>query len=428
MILQALPALVDQIPTLLEHVIQRFETGCLGGDARSFMPCFLGQFPFVCPAEEQAEEELPGGKTEAVHRGIICDGCGANPIVGVRFQCTVCPNFDLCKACEAKGEHAPSHPMLQLRGSADAGEAVHQNVQCNSCGVVPIRGPRFKCTVCHDFDLCDACEQKGDHDHPLLKMRRPMQHRGRGRFGARPWMRHAQHFGPFAQHFAPSTANSQEHCSGPLFRMFAGAGRGGCKRSNAGSAFVSDITLPDGAEVPVGVEMVKTWKFRNDGQQAWPQGSSLVLKRCRGEFETAPLPISRLPNPGEEVEVSVTLKALQPGRGRVCYRLVDNNGVPFGKLWADVVAVAQEVKADPPKAEPVKTEPAKETPKESAKESPKEPEQPHRFEFVQPHRFEIALTALASMGFTDRKRNIKILNKEKGNIERTITRLIEGSM
>jgi next-to-BRCA1 protein 1 len=174
--------------------------------------------------------------------------------------------------------------------------------------------------------------------------------------------------------------------------------------------------------------MVKTWKFRNDGQQAWPQGSSLVLKRCRGEFETAPLPISRLPNPGEEVEVSVTLKALQPGRGRVCYRLVDNNGVPFGKLWADVVAVAQEVKADPPKAEPVKTEPAKETPKESAKESPKEPEQPHRFEIGQPHRFEIALTALASMGFTDRKRNIKILNKEKGNIERTITRLIEGSM
>jgi hypothetical protein len=212
---------------------------------------------------------------------------------------------------------------------------------------------------------------------------------------------------------------------------------------------VSDVTLPDGAEVQVGVEMVKTWKFRNDGQAAWPEGTALVLKRCRGEFETTPLPISRLPNPGEEVEVSVTIKALQPGRGRVCYRLVDNNGVPFGKLWADVVAVGLEVKAEPapatPKTEPVQKQPTQEAPKEPAKEEPKEPakeepkepakeapKEPDRawqrvdYHFEQhPHRFEIALTALAGMGFTDRKRNIRILNKEKGNLERSVTRLLE---
>jgi hypothetical protein len=83
---------------------------------------------------------------------------------------------------------------------------------------------------------------------------------------------------------------------------------------------VSDVTLPDGTEIPVGAEMVKTWKFKNEGRNAWPEGTKLVLKRTKGEFETAPLPIARLPEGGEEVEVSATLKALQPGRGRVCYR------------------------------------------------------------------------------------------------------------
>jgi len=317
-------------------------------------------------------------------------------------------------------------------------------VQCNACGVVPIRGARFKCTVCHDFDLCDTCEQKGDHDHPLLKMRRPVQH-GRGRGHCQRWMRHGQRQG-----FGHGFGQGHGFPLFPLFRLFAGRGAGGgagagCgawKRSSATSAFVSDVTLPDGSEIPVGADMVKTWKFRNDGQQVWPQGSALVLKRVRGEFETAPLPISHLPNPGEEVEVSVTLKALQPGRGRVCYRLVDNEGAQFGRLWADVVAVAQEEVKEPPKAEPapvkaepvpVKAEPTPVIPEpvkvpepvqepvkvpEPAKPEPKE-------DSPRPHKFEMALTALANMGFSDRKHNIKLLNKEKGNLERTINRLLE---
>jgi len=249
----------------------------------------------------------------------------------------------------------------------------------------------------------------------------------------------------------------------PLFRMFAGrGGAGGCgawKRGEGGawgkraesttanSAFVCDVTLPDGAEIPVGAEMVKTWKFRNDGSQPWPQGTTLVLKRCRGEFETAPLPISHLPNPGEEAEVSVTLKALQPGRGRVCYRLVDNTGAPFGRLWADVIAVVPKeeekervvaeqtpakvveptpVKVEPVKVEPVKVEPVKVEPT-PVKVEP-EPVKAAEIETPRPHKWEIALTALANMGFVDRKLNIKILNKEKGNLERTITRLLDGAM
>mmetsp|Transcript_113510 Transcript_113510/g.178575 ORF Transcript_113510/g.178575 Transcript_113510/m.178575 type:complete len:531 (-) Transcript_113510:113-1705(-) len=36
------------------------------------------------------------------HRDITCDGCGATPLMGPRFRCTSCTNFDLCGNCFAK--------------------------------------------------------------------------------------------------------------------------------------------------------------------------------------------------------------------------------------------------------------------------------------------------------------------------------------
>lgn len=39
----------------------------------------------------------------------------------------------------------------------------------------PIIGHRYKCIICHNFDFCEACEGKGDHPHAFLKIRNPAQ-------------------------------------------------------------------------------------------------------------------------------------------------------------------------------------------------------------------------------------------------------------
>ena len=31
------------------------------------------------------------------HRFVTCYGCGIHLIVGVRYKCAVCPNFDFCE-------------------------------------------------------------------------------------------------------------------------------------------------------------------------------------------------------------------------------------------------------------------------------------------------------------------------------------------
>lgn len=78
-------------------------------------------------------------------------------------------------------------------------EVVHHGVTCDGCRVSPIRGIRYKCTECHDFDYCSVCEEvnSATHKHTFLKMRES----GRcpyGRGGFRP---NFGHFGPIKKMF-----------------------------------------------------------------------------------------------------------------------------------------------------------------------------------------------------------------------------------
>lgn len=60
--------------------------------------------------------------------------------------------------------------------------------------MTPIVGLRFKCSVCNDYDLCQNCEKKGAEvhtaSHPLLKITAPRRH-----FGPRgcPYFRNNEH-------------------------------------------------------------------------------------------------------------------------------------------------------------------------------------------------------------------------------------------
>lgn len=51
-----------------------------------------------------------------VHRGVACDGCGAAPIRGMRYKCACCADYDLCQECvrTARARHDAQHVFVPL--------------------------------------------------------------------------------------------------------------------------------------------------------------------------------------------------------------------------------------------------------------------------------------------------------------------------
>ncbi|KIM33740.1 hypothetical protein M408DRAFT_325348 [Serendipita vermifera MAFF 305830] len=121
-------------------------------------------------APEAAEPNAP-----AVHPGITCDLCKMLPITGIRYKCASpeCPDFDLCQGCMEKKEHDQTHELLAI-SVPRVKRVEHANVMCNMCSECPIIGVRYKCqdAECPDFDMCSACLAKGEHPatHSLLMM------------------------------------------------------------------------------------------------------------------------------------------------------------------------------------------------------------------------------------------------------------------
>lgn len=58
-------------------------------------------------------------------------------------------------------------------GVVDSSRPLHQNVICDVCDE-EIVGHRYKCLICHDYDLCMKCEAKFRHkDHLMLRIPTP---------------------------------------------------------------------------------------------------------------------------------------------------------------------------------------------------------------------------------------------------------------
>ncbi|KAK5676694.1 hypothetical protein LTS10_010995 [Elasticomyces elasticus] len=50
-----------------------------------------------------------------VHRGISCGECGEIPIRGIRYHCLNCPDFELCATCEASTAHVKLHVLAKIK-------------------------------------------------------------------------------------------------------------------------------------------------------------------------------------------------------------------------------------------------------------------------------------------------------------------------
>jgi hypothetical protein len=62
----------------------------------------------------------------------------------------------------------PSSSVQVGASQGAAGLIVHDRVGCDGCHANPLMGPRYKCIECQDFDLCKDCVDKNVHSHHLF--------------------------------------------------------------------------------------------------------------------------------------------------------------------------------------------------------------------------------------------------------------------
>lgn len=74
--------------------------------------------------------------------------------------------------------------------------------------------------------------------------------------------------------------------------------------------FIDDINYPDGTDVVQGTTFVKTWRLRNNGTCTWNSSYSLVFVGGDAMGGPAAQPLTTgTAAPGQEIDISVTLKA-----------------------------------------------------------------------------------------------------------------------
>ncbi|KAF2437091.1 EF-hand, partial [Tothia fuscella] len=60
-------------------------------------------------AEEQSRQE------GYIHRGVTCNSCDIKPIRGVRWRCSNCADYDLCSECHSVGMHPRTHIFYEVK-------------------------------------------------------------------------------------------------------------------------------------------------------------------------------------------------------------------------------------------------------------------------------------------------------------------------
>lgn len=111
-------------------------------------------------------------KANKTHPGVRCDGCGIKPLKGPRYNCDYCTDFNYCSECKASKSHTPNHHLIKLESGEYPTNFIHSGFRCDGCRVLPIKGTRYRCKICHAFDYCEECISNNDHDssHVFMKL------------------------------------------------------------------------------------------------------------------------------------------------------------------------------------------------------------------------------------------------------------------
>ena len=90
---------------------------------------------------------------------------------------TLSQKYNNCINTITSIKNKENNENVKLRAPAPKknGNKIHEGIKCQECGVFPIVGNRFKCSLCSNLNFCEKCEgqNKDLHLHPFIKIYSP---------------------------------------------------------------------------------------------------------------------------------------------------------------------------------------------------------------------------------------------------------------
>lgn len=116
-----------------------------------------------------AKKNPPSLDEQLMYNASFCNHCN-EPITGLGFKCSRCFDYDLCNSCRRRGIHY-EHKVDAFFSTIKKNQLhIHKGIMCNVCSR-PVIGIRYKCNVCVNFNMCYKCENQGYHSkHPLIRI------------------------------------------------------------------------------------------------------------------------------------------------------------------------------------------------------------------------------------------------------------------
>eukprot|EP00002_Diphylleia_rotans_P005374 TRINITY_DN144_c0_g1_i4.p1 TRINITY_DN144_c0_g1~~TRINITY_DN144_c0_g1_i4.p1 ORF type:complete len:724 (-),score=135.02 TRINITY_DN144_c0_g1_i4:162-2333(-) len=250
----------------------------------------------------------------SIHFGVSCDGCGSAPIVGLRFKCQDCEDYDLCTVCReglgAEVAHPETHSFVQVEP------------------LPPIRR-------LHGLGRCLASKIR-PHFHSQTEQQTPSQPM---RGACRRRRNQAQGFSaPSAQTLATATAPTQECEYVSVSESGSESISVSISESVSGSGYVSVSSDKIGVDVSVEVNGKKAEVVvaptgngddAGDEQQVRKQESVQEPETVKKE-EKAPTMYSMPVSQARPAPISTELKASVVGE---CPKLRIYSGAVFSAEW-----------------------------------------------------------------------------------------------
>ena len=89
-------------------------------------------------------------------------------------------NFDLYDTEEINNKKKIENYFPNIKEIEDKNKIIHKNFYCEGCKMEPIIGIRYNCKTCENFNYCENCiEKKGvEHDHEFNKIEIPIEYEG----------------------------------------------------------------------------------------------------------------------------------------------------------------------------------------------------------------------------------------------------------